>query len=163
PNPNPNRLISTDFPAEFHPMKGPMTTQTLRGLPNGGPMHWRGDRTGASSGGDPMDEHAAFMAFNVAFEGLLGRDSGLSDAEMQAFTDFNLQVMMPPNPIRALDNSLTAEQQAGRQYFMSFPTVGGDLSCAGCHVLDPAQGFFGTDGFSADSPNFDNPFLPHAF
>ena len=30
---------------EFHPMKGPMTTQTLRGLANSGPMHWRGDRS----------------------------------------------------------------------------------------------------------------------
>ncbi|HET9063345.1 MAG TPA: hypothetical protein VFO62_08660, partial [Candidatus Binatia bacterium] len=29
---------------QFHPMKGPMTTQTLRGLANSGPMHWRGDR-----------------------------------------------------------------------------------------------------------------------
>jgi len=28
----------------FHPMKGPMTTQTLRGLVNSGAMHWRGDR-----------------------------------------------------------------------------------------------------------------------
>ena len=31
---------------EFHPMKGPMTTQSLRGMANHGPMHWRGDRTG---------------------------------------------------------------------------------------------------------------------
>ena len=162
PNPNQNSLITTDLPAEFHPMKGPMTTQTLRGLPGGGPMHWRGDRTGGSAGGDTFDEHAAFMAFNGAFAGLLGRDSALTDEEMQAFTEFNLQVAMPPNPIRALRNSLTADQQAGRTYFMTFPTAG-DLTCTGCHTLDPAQGFFGTDGFSADSPNFDNPFLPRAF
>ena len=31
---------------DFHPMKGPMTTQSLRGMANHGPMHWRGDRTG---------------------------------------------------------------------------------------------------------------------
>ncbi|HKV06995.1 MAG TPA: beta-propeller fold lactonase family protein, partial [Thermoanaerobaculia bacterium] len=31
----------------LHPMKGPMTTQSLRGLANHGAMHWRGDRTGA--------------------------------------------------------------------------------------------------------------------
>jgi YVTN family beta-propeller protein len=30
--------------ATFHPMKGPMTTQTLRGLATHGGMHWRGDR-----------------------------------------------------------------------------------------------------------------------
>src|SRR4029077_18374419 len=37
----------------FHPMKGPMTTQTLRGLAHQGPMHWRGDRTGAMFLTDP--------------------------------------------------------------------------------------------------------------
>src|SRR5262249_30584319 len=70
-NPNPGGPI---FGAQaFHPMKGPMTTQTLRGMNSHGPMHWRGDRTGAyaapnvqpNSGG--FDEHAAFEAFNVAF------------------------------------------------------------------------------------------------
>ena len=35
---------------DFHPLKGPMTTQTLRGMANHGSMHWRGDRTG---GNDP--------------------------------------------------------------------------------------------------------------
>src|SRR5262249_45759149 len=30
---------------DYHPMKGPMTTQSLRGLDNSGPFHWRGDRT----------------------------------------------------------------------------------------------------------------------
>src|SRR4029079_15791082 len=33
---------------DFHPMKGPMTTQSLRGMSNHGPMHWRGDRTGGN-------------------------------------------------------------------------------------------------------------------
>jgi hypothetical protein len=33
-------------PSLFHPMKGPMTTQTFRGINDSGPMHWRGDRTG---------------------------------------------------------------------------------------------------------------------
>src|SRR5262249_31289227 len=45
PNPNPFRVGSPD---NFHPMKGPMTTQSLRGLANHGPMHWRGDRTGGT-------------------------------------------------------------------------------------------------------------------
>ena len=59
---------------DFHPMKGPMTTQSLRGMANHGPMHWRGDRTGGNDpGGDPLDEDAAFKKFNVAFAGLLGR------------------------------------------------------------------------------------------
>jgi DNA-binding beta-propeller fold protein YncE len=37
-------INGSDKADEFHPMKGPMTTQTLRGLRNSGAMHWRGDR-----------------------------------------------------------------------------------------------------------------------
>lgn len=32
------------FAQDFHPMKGPMTTQTLKGMATHGAMHWRGDR-----------------------------------------------------------------------------------------------------------------------
>ncbi len=35
-------------PPIHHPLKGPMTTQSLRGMANHGPMHWRGDRTGGT-------------------------------------------------------------------------------------------------------------------
>jgi hypothetical protein len=58
PNPNP---LHVGVSQPFHPLKGPMTTQTLRGMANHGPMHWRGDRTGGSQdGGDPLDEGQAF-------------------------------------------------------------------------------------------------------
>ena len=36
---------------------------------------------------------------------------------MEAFTDFILQLTYPPNPIRNLDNSLTPQQQQGRDFF----------------------------------------------
>ena len=52
------------------------------------------------------------MNFIVAFPGLLGRADQPTTAQMQAFTDFQLQVQLPPNPVRALDNSLNAAQQA---------------------------------------------------
>src|SRR5262249_51805264 len=39
----------------FHPLKGPMTTQSLRGMVDSGPMHWRGDRSGANTTGIPAD------------------------------------------------------------------------------------------------------------
>ncbi|HJQ83194.1 MAG TPA: hypothetical protein VKA21_03900 [Candidatus Binatia bacterium] len=135
---------------DFHPLKGPMTTQSLRGMANNGPMHWRGDRTGGNDpGGDFLDEDAAFKKFIVAFDGLLGRGAPITDLEMQAFTDFILQVTYPPNPVRPLDNVLTPNQAAGHDFFMnSFPS---DVfeACNGCHVLDPANGHFGTDGFSS--------------
>jgi len=133
---------------DFHPLKGPMTTQSLRGMANHGSMHWRGDRTGGNApGGSVFDEDAAFKEFNVAFEGLLGREALLSDAEMQAFTDFILDVRYPPNPIRDLDQVLSTQQQEGQDlYFGRITDV--LFNCNGCHTLDPQAGFFGGDGFS---------------
>jgi DNA-binding beta-propeller fold protein YncE len=133
---------------DFHPLKGPMTTQTLRGMANNGSMHWRGDRTGGNDpSGDPFDEDAAFKKFNVAFPGLLGRDAQISDADMQAFTDFILTVILPPNPNRRLNNTLNANQQEGHDLFFGRVT---DVlfNCNGCHALDPSLGQFGTSGFS---------------
>jgi DNA-binding beta-propeller fold protein YncE len=172
-NPGPFAIpILPFFPTKnLHPMKGPMTTQSLRGMANHGPMHWRGDRTGgndveesAQPDTGAFDEQAAFKAFNGAFPGLLGRSGELSDAEMQAFTDFILQVTYPPNPIRNLDNSLTAAQQAGKDFYFNHAADGTELpsdtfrNCNGCHTLDPTAnaelgeprpGFFGTDGQSS--------------
>ncbi len=140
---------------QLHPMKGPMTTQTLRGMSNSGAMHWRGDRAVGVFGTDASDEFISFMNFNVAFEGLLGRDSLLTNAQMAAFTNFALSMTLPPNPIRAIDNSLTPSQQAGRDFYLGDRRSDGSLvdftgnqdgfTCDGCHGLDPAQGFFGTD------------------
>ncbi|MEE9492385.1 MAG: hypothetical protein V3W04_03255 [Gammaproteobacteria bacterium] len=63
---------------------------------------------------------------------------------MQAFADFILQVTMPPNPIRNLDCSLTSRQTAGHTTYFNIPTDG--QICDSCHVLNPEQDFFGTDG-----------------
>jgi hypothetical protein len=73
--------------------------------------------------------------------------------------------MYPPNPIRNLDNSLTADQAAGKAiYFQTFIGQDGQQhelpidtfhNCNGCHTLDPQgnaafgvskPGFFGSDG-----------------
>ncbi len=137
----------------FHPMKGPMTTQSLRGMVNMGPQHWRGDRQG--------DSTDAFNAFNVAFPGLIGRDEGeLSTAEMQQFTDFALQIAYPPNPIRQLDNTLRADEQAGFNRYFGAVTDGG-VNCNGCHTLDAANGFFGGDGNSSIEGETQEFKIPH--
>jgi len=167
-NPGPFRinLVPPGTFRDFNPLKGPMTTQSLRGLANHGPMHWRGDRTGGNDpGGSTFDEDAAFKKFNVAFAGLLGRGGPLTAAEMQAFTDFMLQVTYPPNPIRALDNSLTTDQQAGHDFYFG-PISDTLFNCNGCHVLDPAMGFFGTDGqatFEGESQFFKIAHLRNAY
>jgi len=145
-------INGTGNPAVFHPMKGPMTTQTLRGLSSSGAMHWRGDRSNGQFGVDATDASLSFDNFIVAFQGLVGSVDAPPAAQMQQFTDFQLQVVPPPNPVRRLDNSLTAAQTAGKNFFAgSRPSDGINLgplptsfSCNGCHELDPAEGEFGT-------------------
>lgn len=150
----------------FHPMKGPMTTQTLKGMATHGAMHWRGDRVdgffgldNCNSSGSPCDEDFSFRNFIVAFEGLVGKHGTITNAEMQQFADFTLEMMLPPNPVRALDNSLTSLAQSGRtRYFNNISdTV---ATCDGCHTLDPEDGFFGTAGeqsFEGETQNFKVP------
>ena len=154
-NPNPIEFTIPSANKDFRPLKGPMSTQSLRGMANHGPMHWRGDRTGGNDpGGDPLDEDAAFKKFNVAFPGLLGRDTELTEVQMDAFTDFILEVTYPPNPIRDLNNALTVSAQRGRDFYFGIkaPPLNPDpesdsvRTCNGCHILDPMLGFFGTDG-----------------
>ena len=135
--------------ARFHPLKGPMATQTLRGMRGNGPLHWRGDRMGRNRatvrGAQETLEEAAFKEFNPAFVALNGREAPLAAADLQAFTDFAMRLAMPPNPVRALDNSLTPDETQGRDIYLNTPTtlLG---SCDNCHRLRPEQGQFGTSG-----------------
>jgi DNA-binding beta-propeller fold protein YncE len=125
----------------FSPIKGALTTQSLRGLADAGPMHWRGDRTaGNDPGGDAMDEDGAFKKFNAAFVELLGRAAPLTASEMQAFTDFVLTMRYPPNPVRALDNEMTREQETGLELFTTREVVPFTVPCAGCHELPLGTG-----------------------
>ena len=140
PEPDPPRPVGDP---DFHPMKGPMTTQSLRGMANHGPMHWRGDRTGGNDpGGDPLDGgRRRSRSSSSRSTGCSAAARPISDADMQAFTDFILQVTYPPNPIRALDNSARRRGAAGRTHSSTSarsPTPSPD--CNGCHVLDPANG-----------------------
>lgn len=158
PNPNPRGPVGGGQP--FHPMKGPMSTQTFRGMSNQGPMHWRGDRTGGYDG-DALDEHAAFVAFNGAFEGLLGREEGaLTDEEMSRFADFALTIVSPPNPLRVLDNSLRPDEERGREFYMNRNS---DMvaTCNGCHVIDRSEGFFGTSGLTTFENETQHFKVPH--
>lgn len=132
------RLKPRDF--KFHPMKGPMVTQSFRGLAGAGVMHWRGDRHG--QGDQATDEAASFLKFRPAFVGLNGLADEPSEAEMQAFFRFLATIHYPPNPYQNLDRGLTAEQAAGRALFTGEELIdSGITNCEGCHTLP-----LGTDG-----------------
>ncbi len=135
----------------FHPMKGPMTTQTLQDIIGKEPLHWRGDRDG-------LEE------FNGAFVGLQGDDTVLSVTEMQQYEDFLATIAYPPNPFRNLDNSLPADlplpghYTTGRFAPPGQPLPNGDavrglqlyrppnlldagaLACITCHTLPTGMG-----------------------
>ncbi len=151
----------------FAPVKGPMATQSLRGMANHGPMHWRGDQTGGNLEPDGSqedniqpdmgiyNERLGFSKFNGTFINLQGRSEKISPEAMDEFTDFALELMYPPNPIRHLDDSLTSAQQAGKDFFFDeTKVVDTAFHCNGCHVVDrdfnrgltDKPGVFGTVG-----------------
>jgi len=154
----------------FHPMKGPMTTQTLRGLATHGGMHWRGDRVSGFFGTDPCNQNPAITApcsedlsfrnFIVAFSGLVGKNGNITSIQMQQFTDFILKVFLPPNPVRPLDNVLTGAAAAGNTRFTT-GTTDTVATCEGCHNLNPALGFFGSGGEQSFEGEPQNMKVPH--
>ena len=153
-------------PRQFHPMKGPMTTQSMRGLRGHGPMHWRGDRTGADRIGGETLEEAAFKEFNDAFDAFAALDGKLDDGDMQKFTDFAMRIAYPPNPMRRLDNQLAGIEVRGEELFKRgvVRVQTGILEvCQQCHTLNPAAGLFGTKGLSSDNsqPGERNFKIPH--
>ena len=113
------------FP-ELHPMKGPMFTQTLRGIGEHQLMHWRGDKIN-------------FQEFNPAFDGLLG-GSMLSDENMDLFASWVATVVLPPNPRQHLDRTtMTPMQQEGFRAFTEEEFPAG--SCSTCHVMPTTSSF----------------------
>jgi YVTN family beta-propeller protein len=121
PNPNPLGLSG------FHPMKGPMVTQSLRGLTNTEPFHWRGDRVNLA-------------AFNNAFLSLQGREAPLADSEMTAFSAFVMPMVYPPNPNENLDRTMPDAPPGqpsalrGQDFFMNAIVDGSGHTCTSCHT-----------------------------
>ncbi len=118
------------FVFSMHPMKGPMNTQTLRGLSGMNPLHWRGDRSD-------------FTAFNPAFASLLG-GAQVAAADMIVFRDFINTIVFQPNPNQNLNRTMPAlfppgnpdagDPNAGRAVFVSDNYAAG-LRCSTCHAL----------------------------
>ncbi len=118
-----------------HPMKGPMVTQSLRGIAGDEPLHWRGDRR-------------AFQAFRGAFRSLLG-GNGISSAEMQAYTTFVGTLAHRPNPFQPKERVYGPVADAGRLAFGEGDAPGDayssalpGLRCDTCHFADFARGNF---------------------
>jgi DNA-binding beta-propeller fold protein YncE len=129
-----NFLIAPATTNSFHPMKGPMVTQTLQDIIGHEPFHWRGDRDGIE-------------LFNATFMALQGADNELTATEMQEFEDFLATLTFPPNPNRNLDNSLPtsvdlfSERALGRgSRAPGQPLPPGDATIGMAVFRSPAQG-----------------------
>jgi YVTN family beta-propeller protein len=117
---------------QFHPMKGPMTTRSVRGLLNLSPYHWRGD-------------FANFAAFNPNFDLLMG-GSQISNADMSLYTNFINSILFLPNPNQNLDRSLPTSLNggnpvAGQSDFLNIhDSEPGNFTCNDCHTSNPGPG-----------------------
>jgi len=126
------------------PMKGPLMTQTLRGLPGTGRLHWRADRPTLAS-------------FNVAFVELMGLTAQLPDSEMAAFMAFVNPLVHPPNPNQVLDRSFPdaplgqPSVARGDESFRTENLLLHHDKCTFCHSLPP-----GTNGQISDSMRTDS-------
>ncbi len=99
-------LVSTSF----HPMKGPMTTQTLQDIIGHEPFHWRGDRDGIEK-------------FDGTFTNLQAATVGITTNEMQDLKGFLATVRFAPNPYRLFNNSLSTNLPLPGQFALGRGTL----------------------------------------
>lgn len=123
-------LLIWDLKDGTRDFKDPMTTQTLKGLRETSPFHWRGERS--------------LLDFNEAFEGLLGHDMNLTPTEFIAFQDFIFSLRPAANPYGRLDRRMPAAIQpqgsgtpgitlTGREAFHFRGTD--SANCLECHPM----------------------------
>lgn len=116
----------------MHPMKGPLLTQTLRGLTPGQLLHWRGDRPTVAS-------------FNVTFPALLG-GAELPAAAMESMTAYLNSLKLHPNPHRLPDRTLPTDLEGGSAVRGRLVFLNHDLShCITCHAASSTNPGTGTD------------------
>ena len=109
----------------WHPMKGPMATQTLVGLAGTEPFHWRGDRND-------------FSQFAHTASALLGGDGDFSATEMARMEAYLNSISFPPNPNRNLDGSLKTSLAGGNPVTGQTLFNSGNLDfvqCVTCHTI----------------------------
>jgi len=125
-------VVQNGTTIQFHPMKGPMTTQTLRGLLNLSPYHWRGDQPN-------------FAAFNSTFTELMG-GTELATSDMNIYTEFVNSMLYLPNPLQSLNRTLPATLLGGNpangltdfSTLALSATANPPQTCNACHLAVPS-------------------------
>ncbi len=139
-------LFSNGSSAKLHPMKGPLLTQTLKGLAGERIFHWRADRPGLES-------------FNDTFATLLGGEP-LDDDDLETFVQYLKGIQFGPNSAANFNKDFNAElvgtaAAAGKAIFETTPDIGREgrntFRCIDCHTKPSgagSSGFTGTIGQS---------------
>lgn len=134
-------MFSNGTAASLHPMKGPLVTQTLRGLAGEKLFHWRADRPGLET-------------FNGTFEHLMGGEQ-LAEDDLAIFVDYLQRIQFGPNPHRNRDDTLPDDPTGtsardGEQIFMSRLDIGREgrntFRCVDCHMRPNGAGTTGFTG-----------------
>lgn len=134
PGGNMTKVVNNGNTFYMHPMKGPMTTRTLRGIVNTNPLHWRGDIIN-------------FLGFDAAFVNLMG-GAKISTSAMTAYQNFINTVTLMPNPNQNLDRTLPTSLNGGnavngQNAFLTTPinpAGGSNNVCNRCHMSNPGPG-----------------------
>jgi len=132
-----------------HPMKGPLLTQTLKGLAGERIFHWRADRPGLKS-------------FNSTFANLLGGQE-LEEDDLDTFVEYLSSIRFAPNtpPSQWVDpESRKAKRQVkrvklGEQIFKNRLAIGREeknsFRCIDCHKNPSGSGGSGFTGLIGQS------------
>ena len=138
------KMFGNGTATALHPMKGPLVTQTLKGLAGEKLFHWRGDRPGLQS-------------FNGTFEHLMGGEQ-LEDDDLSIFVEYLKSIRFGPNPFRNRDDSLTDQPTGtsasdGELIFTKRLGIGREggntFRCVDCHMRSNGAGTVGFTGLIA--------------
>ena len=131
---DPNGKMFNSGSNKLHPMKGPLLTQTLRGLAGERIFHWRADRPGLES-------------FNGTFANLLGGKE-LDEDDMDTFAIYMKSIRFRPN--RTVMNELA---KRGKEIFQHRLNIGkqdkNTFRCIDCHTKPSGAGTSGFTGLIA--------------
>jgi hypothetical protein len=140
---------------EFHPMKGPMKTQTLVDIIGSPSLHHRGDRSN-------------LLDFAKAFSNLQGADSALSTENISKLEVFLDSIHFGPNPNRKKDNTFSTSVGMQGPYSKVFrfgDAVDGfvrmknlNRNCMLCHIGQRGRGdIHGPSGLHVQQPAIAEP------
>jgi YVTN family beta-propeller protein len=131
-------LFNNGTAQTVHPMKGPLLTQTLRGLAGETMFHWRADRPGLES-------------FNGTFEHLLG-GTQLDEDDLAVFVGYLESIRFGPNRPSgaAVAQSVGTSARDGERIFRTRLNIGREgrntFRCVDCHTRPNGAGTTGFTG-----------------